>query len=325
MMKKKYPALVLIFVGAFVCLPLIMNTEENYLIYYLFMTFTYVAMSQGFNIIAGYTGQVSLGSHAFFGLGAYTTVFAWEVAGLAYFNPLAIALSGVLPAIVAVLIGIPLLSKLRGDYFSLGTLGLGEVLRVVFIQGRGVTGGSMGKYLPSGEYTSMFPYYYTALFLAVFATAALYLLVRSRIGLALVAVREDETAADANGINILKYKLFAFAAGAFITGMCGSLQAYYLFHIHPQNFFGLSWTLFPILMCVLGGSGTIFGPVLGAFILTGVSETAKIWLPGIHPIISGLIIIAAVLFLPDGLIRFKLKQIFAGRSLKNPFSKPLNP
>ena len=310
MMNQKQKTSLFIFLAVLVCLPLVMNIEENYFIYYLFMTFTYVAMAQGFNIIAGYTGQVSLGTHAFFGLGAYVTVFAWEFAGLEYFNPVAMILSGIVPAILAILIGIPLLSKLRGDYFSLGTLGLGEILRVIFIQGGGITGGSMGKYLPSGVYTSMMPYYYTALFLAVLATCIVIFLVRSRVGLAFIAIREDETAASANGINVLWYKLFAFAAGAFITGLCGSLQAYYLFFINPQNFFGLNWTLYPILMCVLGGSGTFSGPIIGAVILTGVFEMAKIWLPGIHPIISGIIIIIAILFLPDGLIRMKLKRIF---------------
>jgi branched-chain amino acid transport system permease protein len=307
--------MIIIVIAAFVSIPFVLDAENNYFIYYLFIAFTYLAIAQGFNLIAGYTGQVSLGQHAFFGLGAYVTVFAWELAGLEYFNPFAMALSGLVPAILAILIGIPLLSKLRGDYFSLGTLGLGEILRVIFIQGRAITGGSMGKYLPSASYTSMFPYYFTALFLAVFATALVFYIVRSRIGLALIAIREDETAAAANGIHILRYKLLAFAVGAFITGLCGSLQAYFLFHIHPQNFFGLSWTLYPILMCVLGGSGSFTGPVIGALVLTGVFELAKIWLPGIHPIISGTLIMGAILFLPDGLIRLKLREIFRKRKI----------
>ena len=122
----------------------------------------------------------------------------------------------------------------------------------------------------------------------------------------------------ANGIGVLRYKLFPFAVYAFISGLCGSLQAYYLFHIHPQNFFGLSWTLYPILMCVLGGGGTFTGPVIGAFVLTGVFEMAKIWVPLIHPIISGTLIILAILFLPEGLIRMKLKGI----PLKQEATKP---
>ena len=305
-------------IAALACVPLVLDAENNYFVYYLFMAFTYLAMAQGFNIIGGYTGQVTLGQHAFFGLGAYVTAIAWESANLGYFNPIAMFLSGLIPAILAVFIGIPLLSKLRGDYFSLGTLGLGEILRLIFIQGGAFTGGSMGKYLPSGSYTSMLPYYFVALFLAVFATATVFFIMKSSFGLALIAIREDEMGAMANGIGVLRYKVFPFAVYAFISGLCGSLQAYYLFHIHPQNFFGLSWTLYPILMCVLGGGGTFTGPVIGAFVLTGVFEMAKIWVPLIHPIISGTLIILAILFLPEGLVRMRLKGI----PLKQEATKP---
>lgn len=310
MMDRRKVLGLIIAVVCFVCVPLVLDAENNYFVYYLFMAFTYMAMSQGFNIIGGYTGQVSLGQHAFFGLGAYVTAIVWEVLKLGYFNPLAMVLSGLLPTVVAILIGIPLLSKLRGDYFSLGTLGLGEILRTIFIQGGALTGGAMGKYLPSGAYSSMLVYYYTALFLGVLSTAVVVVIIKSRVGLALIAIREDETAAAANGIHVLGYKLFAFGVGAFITGICGSLQAYYLFHIHPQNFFGLNWTLYPILICILGGGGSFSGPVIGAFVLTGVFELAKIWLPDIHPIISGTLIIIAILFLPDGLIRMRLRGVF---------------
>ena len=309
MMNRRRLIITILVIALLACVPVFLDAENNYFVYYLFMAMTYLAMAQGFNIIGGYTGQVSLGQHAFFGLGAYVTAIAWESLKLGYFNPISMLMSGLLPVIVALLIGLPLLSKLRGDYFSLGTLGLGEILRTIFIQGGGFTGGAMGKYLPSGAYTSMLPYYFTSLLLAVGATAAVYFIIRSRLGLALIAIREDETAASANGINVLGYKLFAFSVGAFITGICGSLQAYYLFHIHPQNFFGLSWTLYPILICVLGGGGSITGPVIGAFVLTGIFEVAKIWLPDIHPIISGSLIIIAILFLPDGLIKMRLRGV----------------
>lgn len=322
MMDRRKAFTVAAVIAAFASVPLVVDAENSFVVYVLFMAFTYVAMAQGFNLIAGYTGQVSLGQHAFFGLGAYVTAFAWQKAGLGYFNPFSMFLSGVGPAILAIVVGIPLLSRLRGDYFALGTLGLGEMLRVVFIQGGAFTGGSMGTFLPSSAYTSMMPYYYTALFLGVFATAAVLFIIKSRIGLALIAIREDETAAGANGIDVLWYKVLAFAVGAFITGLCGSLQAYYLFHIHPRNFFGLNWTLYPILMCVLGGSGTFTGPVLGALVLTCVFELAKIWLPEIHPIVSGLLIIGTVLFLPDGFVRMKWNAVFQSkRELSSPCAK----
>lgn len=313
MMNKKPLVVATIAILAMVVLPLVLNADENFFVYYLFIAFTYMAMAQAYNIIAGYTGQVSLGQHAFFGLGAYVTAFAWQLLGLGYFNPLAMTLSGLLPAILAMLIGIPLLSKLRGDYFSLGTLGLGEILRLIFIQGGAITGGSMGTYLPAPENYSMLPPYYTSLFLAVFATAGVYLLIRSQVGLALIAVRDDETAAAATGVNVLWYKLVAFGVGAFVIGMCGSLQGYYLLHIHPQTFFNLNWTLYPILICVLGGGGTILGPITGALVLTGVFELAKIYLPDIHPIVSGLLVIIVILFLPDGLVRMKIKGVLKSK------------
>jgi branched-chain amino acid transport system permease protein len=319
MNEKKQIGIVVLIVAAFACVPFILDTETSYIVYFLFMAFTYLALSQSWNLVAGYTGQISLGHHAFFGLGAYVMAIGWIQGIAGFFDPLGIFLSGLGPAILAIAVGIPLLSKLRGDYFALGTLGLGEILRVIFIQGGVLTGGSAGLMLRSSSYTSMKPYYFMALFLAILATAVNYFMIKSRIGLALIAVRDDETAAAANGINVLKYKVLAFAVGAFIAGLCGSLQGYYLFHIHPQNFYGLNWTLYPILMCVMGGSGTITGPIIGAIFLTAVFEMAKVWLPEIHPIFSGALIIATIIFLPDGLVRLRgFKKSFLRMSSREP-------
>ena len=307
MKDKKQIGYFILIVAAFACVPLVLDPETSYMIYFLFMAFTYLALSESWNLVAGYTGQISLGHHAYFGLGAYAVGIGWLQGITGYFDPLGFLFAGLAAALLAVVIGIPLLSKLRGDYFALGTLGLGEILRVIFIQGKALTGGPTGLMLSPSAYTSMRPYYYVALFFAVLSVAVTYFMVKSRTGLALVAVRDDETAAAANGINILKYKVLAFAVGAFIAGLCGGLQAFYLFHIHPQNFYGLNWTLYPILMCVLGGTGTIIGPIIGALFLSGVFELAKIWLPEVHPIFSGAIIIVAIMYLPNGLVRLKLK------------------
>jgi branched-chain amino acid transport system permease protein len=140
-------------------------------------------------------------------------------------------------------------------------------------------------------------------------------MIKSRTGLALVAVKEDETAAAANGINILKYKVLAFATGAFIAGICGSLYAYYIFHVNPVNFYSLHWTIYPVIMCTLGGTGSITGPIIGALCLTGIFELAKIYLPAGHQFISGLLIIIVVLILPNGLIRMRVNPIRKGRAL----------
>jgi branched-chain amino acid transport system permease protein len=213
-------------------------------------------------------------------------------------------MSGMGAALVAIVIGLPLLAKLKGDYFALGTLGLGEILRVVCINGGEVTGGAVGIGIESSEYQSMSPYYFIALLIALIALASLLLMTRSNIGLALVAIREDEMAAASNGIGILKYKIFAFAVGGFVTGLCGSLNAYYIFHLHPAGVYSLTWAITPILMTILGGVGTFWGPILGAFILAGVFELANIWMPELHPIFSGAFIILVTLFLPDGIMSF---------------------
>jgi branched-chain amino acid transport system permease protein len=294
--------LVLVFV------PFFSDSEKSYVVYFLFLTFCYIVLSQGWNLVAGYTGQISLGTHAFFALGAYTTAMIWRAdlfkgATGYYFDPITMTLSGLVPAIFALAIGIPLLGKLRGDYLALGTLGFGEILKVAFVKGGQFTGGPIGIMLPSSVYTTLRPHYWTALILAFLATAIVYCLSRSRIGLALVAVREDETAASSSGINVLKYKTLAFAVSAFLAGVSGSLYAYYLFQVSPDGFLILRWTLYPVLMCVIGGSGTVIGPIVGSLLMTAVFSAANIYFPTIHPIFSGIIIIIVMLFMPNGIVR----------------------
>ncbi len=294
-------------------LPLVSDSEKSYLVYFLFLTFCYIVLAQGWNLVAGYTGQISLGTHGFFALGAYTTAMIWRAHLFGgtnyYFDPVTIALSGLVPAVFAVAIGIPLLSKLHGDYFALGTLGFGEILRVAFVKGGNFTGGPIGIVLPSTFYVSMKPHYWAALCLALLACGVVYFMARSRLGLALVAIREDEMAASSSGIHILKFKVLAFALSGFLVGICGSLYAYYLFHVSPEGFLILRWTLYPILMCVIGGSGTVVGPVLGSLMMTAVFTAASIYFPQIHPIFSGIIIILVMLFMPNGIMRLRERGV----------------
>lgn len=290
---------------AFACVPFIFDSESSYFVYFLFMSFTYIVMTQSWNLIGGYTGQISMGQHAFFGLGAYTTGLIW-IHDLThtgyYFDPFVMVLSGLVPVVLAILIGVPLLSRLRGDYFALGTLGVGEIIKVIFVKGGKFTGASDGLHLPSGVYYSMKPYYWTGLLLAVIATAVLYFMMRSKIGLALRAIREDETSAASHGVHVLRYKIFAFSVSAFLCGICGSLYGTYLFHINPDSVLKLDWTLYPILMCVIGGTGSIVGPVIGAFFMTAVFSVADIYFPQVHPVVAGILIIIVMKFMPGGLI-----------------------
>jgi len=313
--NKTRPVLWILIPAALAAVPLVLDPETSYLVFLLFSAFIYVALTQAWNLVAGYTGQVSLGNHAFFGLGGYIIAIGWSRGIIGYLDPFGMLLAGCGAAILGIVVGIPLLSKLRGDYFALGTLGLGEILRLITIQGKALTAGPTGIFLPSSSFTSIVPYYFIALLLALLSIGVTYYMINSRIGLALVATRDDEAAAAAIGINILKFKVLVFAVGAFLAGLCGALQAYYIFHVEPQGFFSLKWTLYPVLMCILGGAGTLTGPVVGAVFLTAAFEVAKYYLPEIHPIFSGLLIILVIMFLPNGLVRLQMDQI---RRRKNP-------
>ena len=307
--NKKKPGWWILGTAALAAVPMVFDPQTSYLVFFLFSAFIYVTLSQAWNLVAGYTGQVSLGNHAFFGLGAYVIAIGWSRGLIGFLDPFGMIMAGCAAALLGIIVGVPLLSKLRGDYFALGTLGLGEILRLITIQGRALTAGPTGIFLPSSSFTSLVPYYFTALFLAILASGTTYYMINSRIGLALMATRDDEAAAAAIGINILKFKVLAFAVGAFLTGLCGALQAYYIFHVEPQSFFSLNWTLYPVLMCILGGAGTIAGPVVGASFLTAAFEVAKYYLPEIHPIFSGLLIILVIIFLPHGVVRLRLGRI----------------
>lgn len=303
-------------VAVLALLPLWPGIVDSYVFSFLFFVFVYAILAQGWNLIAGFGGQISLGSHAFFGLGAYTTAILWSgnylwgslyeaFPRIYYFDPVTMALSGLVAALAAVLIGLPLLSKLRGDYFALGTLGFGEIVKVIFVNGGDFTGGAFGVVAPSSTFETLRPHYWTGLALTAGLALAIGWLMRSRYGLALIAVRDDEMAASANGIDTLKVKVAAFAASAFVAGVAGSLYTYYIFHVGPDSVFSLDWMLLPLMMTVVGGTGTLLGPILGALVMYAVFDLARIFVPDYHPIISGLTIILAMLYLPKGLVRLR--------------------
>jgi len=174
---------------------------------------------------------------------------------------------------------------------------------VMFINGGDFTGGAFGLVAPASTFDTLRPHYLVGLGLVVGVALAIRTLMRSRYGLALIAVRDDEMAASANGIDTLRVKVAAFAGSAFIAGLAGSLYTYYIFHVGPDSVFDLDWMLLPLMMTVVGGTGTLLGPILGAFVMYAVFDLARIVVPDYHPVISGLTIILAMLFLPKGLMR----------------------
>jgi branched-chain amino acid transport system permease protein len=256
-------------------------------------------MAQGWNLIGGYTGYAAFGNVAFFGVGAYTTgllmLSPWQVP----FFP-ALAAAALLAALLAALIGLPVL-RLKGHYFAIATLGVAEALRQIADSWDNVTNGATGIDLPLQVDDSFF--YYTALGLVALGLLATWLLVRSKIGYGWIAIREDQDAARMLGIDTTRFKVLAFALSAVFAALAGGVTAYQNIHVTPTDFFKIDYTLQMIIACIIGGAGTILGPLVGA----AVYQLLNTYLWGqfieLHPTFLGLIIIFFIVFLPRGLMQ----------------------
>lgn len=272
-------------------------------------TLLYITLSQSWNIIGGYTGQQNLGHAAFFGLGALSARYLW-LYGLPL--PVALVAGGLAAMIFAVIIGFPAF-RLRGVYFVIGTLVLAEILRMVFD-----TILPRAQVLPTkilGTY-SLTPRYYLSLLIAVLAVATVYWLSRSRLGLGMMSVREDEDAAEASGVNTQKYKLLAFIMSTFMAGLAGGVYAYYAAAAQPGYLFSPIWTFDAVIIVFVGGVGTIVGPIIGSVFFVLLKQLLSLYLPGgMHVLVFGVLFIIVVLYLPEGLIGL-IRKLRRGLSSK---------
>lgn len=235
-------------------------------------------------------GLLSLANAAFMGLGAYAASLISMQTGLPF--PVALAAGAILPALVALLIGIPTL-RLSGVYLAMATLGFGEVVRVSIIN-LGFTGGPMG--LNGIPQKTEFWHIALILLLTLYCLARLR---RSKIGRAFEAIKEDEIAARLMGVNVARYKLLAFVIGAVIAGIAGGLNAHYTFTIGPNNY-GFENAVDILTMAVFGGTSNLIGPTLGASILTLLPEALR-ELKNFRLAVNGLILILVILYLPKGI------------------------
>ena len=277
---------------------------------YKLLTYTTVLclalMAQGWNFIGGYTGYAAFGNVAFFGIGAYTTgllmLSKWQLS----FFP-ALAAGAALSALVAAAVGLPVL-RLKGHYFAIATLGVAEALREIAGAWDSVTQGATGIDLPVRSDNTFF--YYTALAFVAAGVVATAWLARSKIGYGWVAIREDQDAARMLGINATLYKVAAFALSAVFASFAGGIIAYQNIHVAPNDFFKIEYTLQMIIACVIGGTGSVWGPVLGAAVYQLLSTYVWSHFLELHPTVLGAIIIFFVVFLPRGLIEL-LRRIAA--------------
>lgn len=260
------------------------------------------------NIIGGYAGQVSLGQVAFYGLGAYTSTLLFTRLGI---NPwLAIPAGGLVAAALSVLIGWSCF-RLKGHYFAMATIAVAEIIQIVFTNWE-YAGAAVGLNLPMEEgwktliFSSKEPYYYLALALLLLTLAVNWAIERSFLGYYFRAIKDEPDAACSLGVNLRRYKLFAFAISSFFTALGGSLYAQKELYIDPGSVLHTGLSIKMALVAILGGVGTLFGPLFGAAILTVIEEGSRILFGGsgrgTDLIIYAALIVLIAVYYPNGVI-----------------------
>ena len=273
--------------------------------------------ASAWNLIGGYAGQVSVGHAVFFGAGAYSAIALYSHFGL---PPLAgVPLGALIAALIAALIGVPTL-RLSGHYFSMATIAVAELVRVLVTNwewvggAQGISGPAVPRTVLDLSFTSALPYYY--IFLAVLAAVlwATWRIENSRMGYYLRAIKDSERAARSLGVAAGRYKLYAYMLSAASTAVAGSLYALMFGFVDPESGFGILISVKMLIMAALGGSGLLFGPLIGAMILVPLEEISNSLLggkgAGLTFVVYGAIIVVIARFLPSGI----LAMFTAGRS-----------
>jgi branched-chain amino acid transport system permease protein len=269
--------------------------------------FTLLALAQMWNLLGGYAGLISVGQQAYVGIGAYGVWLIGDVLGIHPF--VSVLLAGVLAALIALPVG-PLLFRLKGGYFAIGTWVVAEVVRLI-VANIQATGGGSGKTIVSAARLDMdlrVPgVYYLALTVAVGSILLVYFLLRSRVGLALTAIRDNDLAAQSSGVNVFRTKLLVYVLAAFGCGAMGAVVALNLLRIQPTAAFSINWTAYAIFIVVIGGFGTIEGPLIGSIIyfalLQNLSQYGTSYL-----LLLGVIAVIMAAKAPRGIWGFVVKR-----------------
>nr|WP_318660286.1 branched-chain amino acid ABC transporter permease [uncultured Treponema sp.] len=267
----------------------------------------YAMMALSVNIICGITGQLSLGQAGFMAIGAYSTILLNQMAHIPL--PLAVIIAALITAVFGFLIGFPTL-KLEGDYLAIVTLGFGEIIRVVLTNIKNITGGPNGK-----SFNTLLTFYEIPKY--VILTSALVIIIifiqnfiRSSYGRAILAVRDDEVAANANGISVFRYKMIGFVIASFIAGLGGAFYVWHIGFIKPEQA-SFAKSIDYLIFVVLGGMGSVTGSVLAAYVLTMLQEGLR-FLKDFRLLIYPVILIFVMIFRPQGLLgtnEFKFTKI----------------
>lgn len=307
--------LVAMSVAVILLLAIPLGVTDEYYLHVLAVILYFAYMASAWNIVCGYTGQLSLGHSALSGIGGYISTLLLINAGLSPW--IGMFVGAICATGVGVLVGWPCF-RLRGPYFALTTIAFAEILRIWTENTEEIFGlelrGAQGLSVPlKGHAPALFqfegkvPYYYIIIAMLVAVMAITWWMEQSRMGFYLKAIRADQDGAEALGVNSTRYLLSAMAVSSFLTALGGSFYAQYFRYINPERNMGLDFSIELALMGIVGGQGTVVGPVLGAFLLTPAGEITRATLggkfPGLHLVIYGSVLIFAMLFLPKGLIQ----------------------
>ena len=318
-MKNWQVLIAAVFLFAALFIPVLVPTD--YTLQILFRVFLFAALGIAWNLVGGYAGQLSLGHAAYFGVGAY---------GLALFSKLGISpwasvlLGVVLAVISAAMIG-TVSFRLRGPYFALCTIAFAEVLRLVAKNLPSVTGGDVGAQVPAlFTHSATRSFYWSGVLLTAFAFALTAWIEHSRFGYYLMAIREDQDTALSVGVNASRCKLWALLISAAITGLGGALYASMFLFIVPDQVLAMDISTEIAIVAMLGGPGTLIGPLVGSVVLEASAEIFKNVFKEAHLMIYGVLIVVVVLFMPEGIVgTFTKKLGLFKKAPAAPFAVPV--
>ena len=272
------------------------------------LTFLWAGLSSSWNLYSGYCGRLSIGHAAFLGIGAYTSTILYVNFGISPW--IGMLAGGILSAVAALIIGGTTL-RLKGTFFVLSTIAFAEIMKTLAVVSKNVTEGSLGIMIPyEPSFTNMIfqgkiPF---AVITWIYMLIVLYISVRlekSKLGYSLIAVGENQEAAENLGVNSTKVMMISFIMSAVLTSFGGTLFAQYIMFIEPTSMMGIGYSVNFILYAIAGGMGTAFGPMVGAFILVPVTNLLRGYLSsvsGLHGLVLGLLLVLILLFRPDGML-----------------------
>ena len=309
-LKPQHWALIVAAIAIMTVIPLL--TRDSYLLHVLILSMIFGIFASAWNLVTGFAGLKTFGHHAFFGIGAYVSALISINAGLSPW--LTVWIAALAATVAGLFIGLPILRIKSMPHVAIVTLGFAEIVRIVISNLQSITRGELGLWgipaftgftlpgLGKVAFTpaDKVPYYYLVLILLIASTAVITLLMRSKTGLSMVAMRDAEDAAESLGVNLTKQKLLVFGVSAFLVGLAGAFYAHYIGILTPSAAVGVDLMILIIAMALVGGLGTLSGPLIGALILTVTVELLRD-LDNYRLLVYGAIIILIVMFLPRGL------------------------